>query len=161
MPATDPSGRANRRITLRLGSRSGIVLFTGNGLHRHELVGGIAAGGALDELVAGALLGLAAAIGLVRLHVADDPALDGLRELDVVATEALGDAAQHRRARVVGAVHAMAEAHDLVAAGDLSDVAGSNGLREESADADQRQQHYGDDGPDPELFFEQQTGARD
>ncbi len=48
-------------------------------------------------------------------HV-DRRALDGLRELDQRATEALGDRAQEHRARVVGLVDAVAEAHDALAA---------------------------------------------
>ena len=56
-------------------------------------------------------------------HV-DDRLLDDLGELDLVGVDALGDAAEEQRARVVGLVDAVAEPHDLLAAGDVVDEVG-------------------------------------
>ena len=52
--------------------------------------------------------------GLELVEERDAPLLDFLGELHVGPAESLGDAAEQRRTRVVGLVHAVAEAHEPV-----------------------------------------------
>ncbi len=56
------------------------------------------------------------AVGLACLQLGERCLLERLGDLDAVGAELLGGAAQHARPRVLGAVDAVAEAHEALAA---------------------------------------------